>query len=291
MNAMSEMRTIVMRAGNTWTDTGIPRVAMVNAEACSSQVYQPMLHLVLQGSKTLSVGEQMLSYPSGSYFIVPVDLPATGEVYPAGPDAPYLAVCLSLDPGIIASLLGSIDEPHSQDAPPRFSSATASPEIIDAWTRMMRLADRPSEVGLLAPMVEREIIFRALQGPLAGMLREIALPDTRIARIRSVTHWIREHFAEPFRIESLAGMAGMSVAVFYRHFRAVTAMTPVQYQKRLRLLRARWALFFESGEAATVAFAVGYESASQFSREYARMFGMPPSRDMARFRTGGAGTD
>jgi len=149
---------------------------------------------------------------------------------------------------------------------------------------MMRLVDRPDEIALLAQMIEREILFRVLQGPHGNVLRQIAHADSRLSQVRRAIDWIREHFAEPFRVEPLAGMAGMSVAAFYRHFRAVTAMTPIQYQKRLRLLKARRLLLFEPRDAAAIAFAVGYESASQFSREYARMFGMPPVRDMARFK-------
>ncbi|MER2176440.1 MAG: AraC family transcriptional regulator [Stenotrophomonas maltophilia] len=286
MNAsMLELRSIVMRAGDKWTDTGIPRVAMVHAEACASQVYQPMLHLVLQGSKTLSIGDRLSSHESGTYFIVPVDVPATGEIFPADDGLPYLAASLMLDPNIIASLLGSSGKAleHSQSA--CFSPTHAPAEMIDAWLRMMRLIDRPGDMDVMAPLIEREILFRALQGPLGGALRVIAHPDGRLAQIRRVIQWIRENYSQPFRVEPLAAMADMSVAAFYRHFRSVTAMTPIQYQKRLRLLRARWLLLFEPRDAASIAFEVGYESASQFSREYARFFGMPPSRDAARFRT------
>lgn len=281
---MQELRAIVMRAGNAWTDTGIPRVAMVQAEACSSQVYQPMLHLVLQGSKTLSVGDQLLSYPQASYFIVPVDVPATGAIEAGAAGTPYLAASLTLDPIRIAQVLESNHRSADRKSGQYLAPTLAPPELIDAWLRMMRLIDRPTEIEMLAPLIEQEILFRVLQGPMGGLLREIAHPDGRLAQIRRVIHWIRENFAEPLRIEPLAEMAGMSVAAFYRHFRAVTSMTPLQYQKRLRLLRARWLLLFAPRDAASIAFEVGYESASQFSREYARLFGLPPSRDAARFR-------
>lgn len=281
---MQELRAIVMRAGNAWTDTGIPRVAMVQAEACSSQVYQPMLHLVLQGSKTLSVGDQLLSYPEASYFIVPVDVPATGAIQAGAAGKPYLAASLTLDPIRIAQVLESNHRSVDRKSGQYLAPTLAPPELIDAWLRMMRLIDRPTEIEMLAPLIEQEILFRVLQGPMGGLLREIAHPDGRLAQIRRVIHWIRENFAEPLRIEPLAEMAGMSVAAFYRHFRAVTSMTPLQYQKRLRLLRARWLLLFAPRDAASIAFEVGYESASQFSREYARLFGLPPSRDAARFR-------
>lgn len=281
--ALDELRRIVMRAGNKWTDIGVPRVAMVCAEACADQVYQPMLHFVVQGSKTLSIGDRVLTYEAGTYFVVPVDVPATGQIRPDGPGLPYLAISLTLDPGVIASLLVDklgADEPNKVC----FVSVPAPSEMMDAWLRMMRLVDRPHEVAMLAPMIEQEILFRALQGPLGGLLREIARPDGRLPRIRRAIHWIRDHYTEPFRVEQLAAMADMSVPAFYRHFKAITAMAPIQYQKRLRLLRARWLLLFEPRDAASIAFSVGYESASQFSREYARLFGMPPARDVARFK-------
>ncbi|MCU5775277.1 AraC family transcriptional regulator [Erwiniaceae bacterium BAC15a-03b] len=283
-NAMNELRAIVMRADNTWTDTNIPRVTMVRAEACANQVYQPMLHLVLQGSKRLSVGDQIFDYGAASYFVVPVDIPATGEISPLGSDLPFLAISLALDPGIIASLLTGDSGFNQRQNCYCFSAVAATAELLDAWLRMMRLMDRPAEIAVLAPMIEREILFRVLQGPMGDMLREIARPDGHLSQIRRATHWIREHYTEPFRVEQLAAMAGMSVAAFYRHFKSITAMTPIQYQKQLRLIRARWLLLFEPGDAASIAFSVGYESASQFSREYARLYGMPPARDAARFR-------
>ncbi|NIJ91523.1 AraC-like DNA-binding protein [Xanthomonas campestris] len=283
-NQMQELRAIVMRAGDKWTDTGIPRVSMVQAEACSSQVYQPMLHLVLQGSKTLSVGEQILEYATATYFIVPVDVPATGEIRPGDAGQPYLATSLTLDSSLIANVLAATKWPAGQPAGQRFSATQAPSELIDAWLRMMRLIDKPGEIEMLAPLIEQEILFRVLQGSMGGLLREIARSDGHLTQIRRVIHWIRGNFAEPLRVETLAAMADMSVAAFYRHFRAVTAMTPIQYQKRLRLLRARWLLLFAPRDAASIAFEVGYESASQFSREYARLFGLPPTRDVARFR-------
>ncbi|AUZ47253.1 AraC family transcriptional regulator [Pseudomonas orientalis] len=282
--AMAELRSIVMRAHDKWTDTGLPRVQMVRAEACADQVYQPMLHLVLQGQKTLSIGDAVSRYVEGSYFLVPVDVPATGQIHSAATDQPYLAVSLTLDPVVISTLL--FEDP-STAKPSRgscFEPVQAPAEMIDAWLRMLRLMDHPHEAAVLGPMAEREILFRALQGPLGGVLRDVARPEGRLAQIRRATLWIREHYTEPFRVEPLAMMADMSVAAFYRHFKSVTAMTPIQYQKRLRLLRARWLLLFDTRDATSIAYTMGYESASQFSREYARLFGLPPARDAARFK-------
>jgi AraC-like DNA-binding protein len=284
IEAMDELRGIVMRAGSSWTDTGLPRVAMVRAEACADQVYQPMLHLVLQGTKSLSIGNQILRFQAASYFIVPVDLPATGEIRSHGPDHPYLAVSLALEPAMIAALLAEMGDIGTAAIPTGFSVSTATPELIDAWLRMMRLIDRPKEAGMLAPMIEREILFRVLSGPQGGKLREIACAESCLAQVRPAIGWIRDNYAQPVRVGPLAAMTGMSVPAFYRHFKAVTSMAPIQYQKRLRLLQARRMLVFESRDAGSVAHAVGYESASQFSREYARMFGMPPARDAAQYR-------
>ena len=294
-HALIELRAIAMRAGETWTDTGLPRVAMVRAEACSDQVYQPMLHLVLQGTKSLSIGEQVVRLEAPAYFVIPVNVPAIGQVRAAEPGAPYLALSLTLEPGVIGALLADLGNtlpaPHAPGFLTSFATTAAGPELIDAWLRMLRLVDRPHEVALMAPMIEREILFRVLQGPHGHLLRQIAHVDSRLSQVRRAIDWIRAHLTEPFRVEPLAAMAGMSVAAFYRHFKAITAMTPIQYQKRLRLLKARRLLLFEPYDAASVGFTVGYESASQFSREYARLFGMPPMRDMARFKTPGAGRE
>ncbi|WP_081497322.1 AraC family transcriptional regulator [Acidovorax sp. CF316] len=282
---MNELRSIVMRAENRWTDIGIPRVAMVRAEVCADQVYQPMLHLVLQGAKTLSIGDRLMKYEAATYFLVPVDVPATGQIRQGGPGRPYLAISLALDPQVIAGLLQGEEGGGGPSKASCFSGVAAPDEMLDAWLRMVRLIDRPVEAAVLAPMIEREILFRALQGPLGGTLRDMARPGGRLAQIRRAIQWIREHFTEAFRVEQVAAMAGMSVPAFYRHFKSATAMTPIQYQKRLRLLRARWLLLFEPRDAASAAFAVGYESASQFNREYARLFGLPPARDVARFKS------
>lgn len=282
-DAMDELRAVVMQAGDQWTPTGVPRVSMVRAEACSNQVYEPMLHLVLQGTKSLSIGDRVLQLEPATYFLVPVDLPAIGQIRSDISGNPYLALSLTLDLAVVASMLADLHDGRTTSREPGFAVATASPDLIDAWLRLIRLSGRPDEIAILAPMIERKILFRALQGPHGDTLREIAGGNNRLSHIRQALAWIREHYDKPFRVETLAAMAGMSVAAFYRHFRAVTAMTPIQYQKQLRLLEARRLLLFEPREVAAIAFSVGYESASQFSREYARMYGMPPVRDMARW--------
>ena len=155
-------------------------------------------------------------------------------------------------------------------------------ELLDAWIRMLRLMERPDEIAVLAPAYEREILFRVLQGPLGWMLRDIASPDTALSRIGVAISWIRHNFSQQIRVEALAEMAALSVSAFHRHFKVVTALSPLQYQKRIRLLHARSLLISGQGSATSIAFGVGYESPNQFSREYARLFGLPPSRDLAK---------
>lgn len=283
---LQELRTLAARAENKRTETGIPRVAMVQGEIPEHQlaaVYDPMVNLILSGSKTMTVGERTFHYDPATYFVMSVDLPAVGSVHPAATGEPYLAVSLTLDPTIVGALI--------RDLPVRvcselfgsgFSVAPVNEDFLDAWIRMLKLMDRPDEITVLSPAYEREILFRVLQGPLGWMLRDIATPDTALSRISVAIDWIRQNFAEPIRVEALAEMAALSVSAFHRHFKAVTALSPLQYQKRVRLLHARSQLIAGQGNATSISFGVGYESPNQFSREYARLFGLPPSKDLAK---------
>ena len=283
---LNELRTLAARAQNRLTETGIPRVAMVQGAVPEHElaaVYQPMVNLILRGSKSMTVGERVLHYCPANYFVMSVDLPAIGTIWPAATGEPYLAVALTLEPSIIAGLLADLPEPaHGERAVAGFSVAAVTEELMDAWVRMLRLMDRPADIAALAPAYEREILYRVLQGPHGAMLREIATPDTAIARVGRAITVIRRVFAQPLPVETLAEQAVMSVSAFHRHFKAVTAMSPLQYQKRIRLLRARTLLTAGGKNVTAAAFEVGYESATQFSREYARAFGLPPARDAAR---------
>lgn len=283
---MQELRALAARAENKRTETGIARVAMVQGEIPEhllAAVYAPMVNLILTGSKTMTVGDRTLRYDPATYFVMSVDLPAIGSVHPAATGEPYLAVSLTLDPAIVAALIRDLPvEVCSTLFGSGFSVAPVSGELLDAWIRMLRLIDRPDEIAVLAPSYEREILFRVLQGPLGWMLRDIASPDTALARIGVAINWIRRHFTEQIRVDALAEMAALSVSAFHRHFKAVTALSPLQYQKRIRLLHARSQLIAGQGSATSIAFSVGYESPNQFSREYARLFGLPPSRDLLK---------
>jgi AraC-like DNA-binding protein len=283
---MQELRALAAGAENRRTETGIPRVAMVQGEIPEhllAAVYDPMINLILTGSKTMTVGDRTLHYDPATYFVMSVDLPAVGAVHPAATGEPYLAVSLTLDPAIVAALIRDLPVPLCRTLfGSGFSVAPVNSELLDAWIRMLRLMERPDEIAVLAPAYEREILFRVLQGPLGWMLRDIASPDTALSRIGIAINWIRRNFSQQITVEALAEMAAFSVSAFHRHFKAVTALSPLQYQKRIRLLHARTQLIAGQGSATSIAFSVGYESPNQFSREYARLFGQPPSRDLAK---------
>lgn len=287
---LNELRSLAARAQNRLTHTGIPRVAMVQGaipEHELAAVYEPMVNLILQGSKSMTVGERVLHYCPANYFVMSVDLPAIGTIWPAATGEPYLAVALTLDPTVIAGLLADLSDnlpetAHGAGPVAGFSVAAVTEELIDAWVRMLRLMDSPLDIAALAPAYEREILYRVLQGPHGAMLRAIATPDTALARVSRAITLIRREFAQPLPVETLAEQAAMSVSAFHRQFKAVTAMSPLQYQKRIRLLRARTLLTAGGKNVTSAAFEVGYESATQFSREYAREFGLPPARDAAR---------
>jgi len=283
---LRELRALASRAENRRTETGIPRVAMVQGEIPEHRlaaVYDPMVNLILTGSKTMTVGDRTFHYDPATYFVMSVDLPAVGSVHPSARGEPYLAISLTLAPTIVANLLADVPKPSGGRLyGSAFSVAPVTPELLDAWLRMMRLLEHPDEIAALAPAYEREILFRVLQGPHGWMLRDIATPDTALSRISVAIDWIRRNFAQEIRVEALAAMAALSVSAFHRHFKAVTALSPLQYQKRIRLLHARSQLIAGQGSATSIAFSVGYESPNQFSREYARLFGLPPSRDLVK---------
>jgi AraC-like DNA-binding protein len=283
---LNELRQLAARAQNRRTETGIPRVVMVQGaipEHELAAVYEPMINLILQGGKIITVGDRSFHYDPATYFVMSIDLPAAGSVHAAGTGEPYLSLGLMLDPACIALLLEDIAEAGGKYGQSGgFAVAAVTPELLDAWVRMLRLMDRPADIPALAPAFEREILYRVLQGPLGWMLRDIATPDTALARVHRAIQRIRENFAKPLRVEELADSVAMSASAFHRHFKTVTALSPLQYQKRIRVLQARRLLISGRKNVTSVAFDVGYESATQFSREYARFFGLPPGRDLER---------
>lgn len=288
---LAELCEIVGRhASGRYQPSVLPRVALYKDGAAPqpvSGVYQPMVALVLSGAKEIAIGDRRLRYDPANYFIATVELPASGCVKLDQPDEQYLAVSLDLDSERLASVLSEADAP-SFAAEPAFAVNPVTPELLDAWLRLLRLLDAPRDVAVLAPLCEREILYRILRGPQGSIIRQIARADSRLSQVRRVIALIRDQFDRPLRAEALAEQAGMSPASLHRHFRTATAMSPLQYQKSLRLQEAR-RLIVAGREVAAAGYAVGYESASQFSREYARLFGSPPSRDAKGANPAGRG--
>ena len=282
--ALKELLEIAGRhARGRRTKTAIPRVSISRSEAPTpplASLCEPAALFVLQGVKSVLIGDRVLRYDPASYFIYTVETPATGQLIEASTARPYLAIGFALDVQTVAALVINHEPAVGGN---RFSTYPVNDDLLDAWRRMIRLLDRPAEIPVLAPMLEREILFRLLQGPQGAKLRLLARADGRLSQIRRAITWIRAHYQEPIQVGHLAELAHMSSATFHRNFKAATAMSPIQYQKQIRLLEARNLLIGQPGSAARVAFTVGYESASQFSREYARQFGASPARDAARF--------
>lgn len=247
-----------------------------------ASVYEPMVCLVLQGAKQVMIGDRLLRYDPACAFLASLDLPVSGRIVEAAAEKPYVAVSLTLDREGLADLLSCMPT-LTPRATAGFAVTPVTPDLLDAWSQLLALLDTPDDVPVLAPLREREVLYRLLQSPQGEMLRQIGRDDSRLSQVRRAIQWIQSHFDAPMRIEALAGIAGMSVPSFHRHFKAATAMSPFQFQKKLRLQAARRLLAINT-DASHAAYSVGYESASQFSREYTRMFGAAPSRDAERLR-------
>ena len=287
MQELIPLRQLVLRHANGFlTATALPRVSLVVSEAPTapaSGLYRPMLCLVLQGAKEAIIGGQVLRYDQAGYFVVSLDLPASARITEASAEKPYICLTLSFDLDCLTALIPQVPLHPGAEQSGRtgFAVSPVTVELLAAWQRLLGLLDTPEDIAVLAPLFEREVLYRLLQGPHGGALRQIAVGGSQLAGVRRAIAWIREHFQEPMRVEALADLAGMSPASFHRHFKTATAMSPLQYQKNLRLQEAR-KLMLANSDAARAAFAVGYESPSQFSREYARLFGAPPTRDAQR---------
>ncbi|MFG2791051.1 AraC family transcriptional regulator N-terminal domain-containing protein [Streptomyces sp. NPDC048419] len=285
--SMEELRTLIARhvGRSTAAIDGLLLSAEYRPTPPQAGIADPVLALVAQGAKRIVLGDRVYDYGAGQYLVVPLDLPVTGHVTEASPQRPELGAGLALRPAAIASLLLETDAaPAGKPPSPPLAVSDACADLVDAFVRMIRLLDRPADIPVLAPMLEREILWRLINGQQGALVRQIGLADSRVTQIGRALRQIRDHYSDVLRVEDLARMSGMSLSPFHRHFRALTAMTPIQYQKQIRLQEARLRLMSSTEDVATVGFAVGYDSASQFSREYRRHFGLPPGRDASRLR-------
>lgn len=250
-------------------------------------VYEPCVAVIVQGSKRVVLGDESLSYGEDRYLITSMDLPVKTALMQASPERPYLAVALRLDWRDIASLMLEMPPATARRPEPDSRAMTTgalTAPLLEAFDRLLALLDQPQDIPALAPLIRREIHYRLLAGEAGARLRQIATVDTQSHQVARAIARLNACFAEPLRVENLARESGMSPTTFHHHFKSLTAMSPLQYQKQLRLTEARRLMLSERLDAATAAFRVGYESPSQFSREYRRLFGAPPSRDMADLR-------
>ena len=270
--------------------TAIPRLTLHRRTAPTAAcpvAYEPSVIVVPQGRKQVQVGSKALTYDSSRYLLTSVDLPTLARVVEASDEAPCLAVSLKLDIAIVREFL-SREEFHMLEVPPEtlaMSTGRVTTEFLSAWCRLLDLLSNPEDIPFLSGFIEREIIYRILRGPEGTRLRAIATLGDQSHRTAKAIAWIKTNYARPLRVEELAQVAGMAISTLHHHFRALTAMSPLQYQKQTRLQAARARMLADDVDAATVAFEVGYESASQFNREYSRLFGQPPVRDIRTLRS------
>ena len=278
--------------------TAIHQLTLVRVNRVAHPVFtvcEPAVCLLARGSKRLVLADEVYVYDPDTYLVVSQHLPVSGQVIDASPELPYLALRLNYDVSDIASLLAGMREhkrPIGQATSRGVVTADVTPALLDAVLRLVRLLDTPQDIEALAPLTFREVLYRVLTGPCGTQLAQLAATDGATRRVRNAIGWIRRHYDRPLDMSAMAAMAELSISALRTSFKAATAMSPHQYQKDLRLLEAR-RMLLGGWDAASAAHRVGYESASQFSREYARKFGAPPAKDVRRFRQqhGGAEPD
>jgi len=274
---------------NGLSDTRIPGVKLYRSDgptAAVPTIYEPTLCLLVQGSKKIWLGDEQLQYRELQYLLAPVTLPVSGKVLTASPDQPYIALSLSLDLRELTDLV--IDIAHQVPSPTfparGIAVGDADLSLMSVFLRLTQLLQSPQDIPVLLPLLKREMLYRLLLGPLGSQLREFTLIDSQAHRISKVIDILHQRYNQPLHIKELAEAAHLSESALFQAFKAVTSMSPIQFQKQLRLNEARRIMLYEGLEAATASYKVGYESPSQFSREYSRLFGAPPKADVERFR-------
>ncbi|EKU98982.1 DNA-binding domain-containing protein, AraC-type [Leptolyngbya sp. PCC 7375] len=293
MSACQELAVLVTQQtdgkGNGAHKTAIPQLTFMRESEVSTgmcDVTEPILAIMVQGKKEALLGEETYQYDAAQYLVVSVDLPLKAFVIEATPDKPYLGFKLDLDPAQLCDIIDQIQPSRgkTENSMRGLFVSDADTPLMDCAIRLTRLLDTPQDIPFLAPMMIREMYYRLLLGEQSEAVRQIATSGSNMQRIAAVIRRIKADFTKPLRVEELAEQANMSSASFHRHFKKVTSMSPLQYQKQLRLLEARRLMLAENADATSAAYQVGYESPSQFSREYSRMFGAPPIKDIERLR-------
>lgn len=273
-------------------DTALSRLRFIRSDTPTQPmpvIYAPSLCIVAQGEKEAQLAERRFRYDPATFLLAAVNLPVTGAVTKASSQEPYLCLMLDIDRVALGELITTHPNAMQDDARVELglTLGQATPEFLDAACRLVAVLGDEQDVAVLAPLIERELLWRLLSGPAGPILRRMAAAETRMGRIDQAIAWLRHHFAEPVSVDQLADIAGMSPSAFHEHFKAVTGVSPLRYRAQLRLQEARRLMLSEGLEAANAGFEVGYNSPSQFSREYGQTFGLPPARDVSRLRQAG----
>jgi AraC-like DNA-binding protein len=291
--AYQEMAEIIQRftPDDTPCETEIEGLFLSRRSSPTQPIHMsqwPCFAMVIQGEKTVTLGGEVHHYGVGDYLLVSLDLPVASRVTVASPETPHLGLGLAINPERLGEVLRrmTIARPVTSGGAMRgLAVVPTSTDLLDSCLRLLRLLDRPKDIPWVAPLVEQEILYRLLTGPLGPRLRQVMIFETPANSIARATAWLRENFRQQLRVSELADRVGMCLSTFHHQFKAVTAVSPLQFQKQLRLHEARRLMLIERLDASTASYTVGYESPSQFSREYSRLYGISPIRDMARMRT------
>lgn len=299
--ALESRRKQLAKTIKRWTpeqglqETALEGVSLIRSDiptSCTASVYEPSMAFLIQGRKVLQFGDKEIVYGPLNYAASSVHLPVMGQVVEASPEEPFLAIKLVVNPQEMTDLVLELGD-KAPELEPEFecpeincglSVAQMDQHMLDAVSRLVGLLDTPADAAILAPLARREILYRALMGEMGARIRKFAVTDSQANRISRVIEVLKDRFSEPLRVRELADEANMSESSLYHSFKQVTRMSPLQFQKKLRLQEARRLMLTEGLEAASASFRVGYESPSHFSREYSRLFGAPPRADVNKLR-------
>ena len=298
-NTLDAAVTALKKSIARWTEHGelhtteVPGLSLFRRNEPTgpiSGMYEPSICVVAQGAKRVFLGDEEFVYDAYHYLITSVHLPTVVQIIEASPEKPYLGLKLKLDQREMSQLMAdsNLPPPRTQQSSRGMATGEVTVTLLTAFQRLIELLAEPKDIPILAPIIQREIIYRLLVGDQGARLRQIASAGSQSNQIARAIDWLKGNFTQPLHIDDLATQVNMSTSTLHHHFRALTAMSPLQYQKTLRLNEARRLMLTERLDAATAAFQVGYESPSQFNREYSRLFGAPPLRDIMKLRQIGA---